>query len=327
MEENSSPSLFIALPTPFDDRGQIDSKALAHLVEYSLSQEISGLVVLTEAAEDPLLSPKERRHIIEWVSKARKSEAPFWVNISAPATREAVDLAKSAAEQGAEALLIGPYRVPGIGYRELYRHVDRVHRSVSLPVYLVSRPEAPVSALAPEERATLMQHPGVAGIFCPEGSTERLRAMGEGALKANKGFFSGSSLSFAEHQKAGAHGVICALALVAIDLANATFQAVAESDPKALDAIRRRARPVLELLGPPRAHEDQSRVQKFATKLAKRSLAGSRLSPSVPFPLIKETLRLQGHPVHNYVRAPYEPVSSEDSARLKAVLKNAGLIS
>jgi dihydrodipicolinate synthase/N-acetylneuraminate lyase len=51
------------------------------------------------------------------------------------------------------------------------------------------------------------------------------------------------------------------------------------------------------------------------------------MRPTVPFRLIKEGLKHQGHPVKGHVRPPYEDVGHEESERLKLVLKSSGLVS
>src|SRR5688500_27624 len=88
--------VYAALPTPFDEGGRIDTKALDHLVDYLASRELAGFALCTEAAEDPLLSMEERRALIIQIGGRLKGKKPLIVNISTPATRDAVELAKLA---------------------------------------------------------------------------------------------------------------------------------------------------------------------------------------------------------------------------------------
>src|SRR5260221_7520537 len=125
--------VWAALPTTFDDGGRVDQKALDHLLDYLVPRDLAGFALLTEAGEDPVLAPEERRQLIASIGGRLKGAKPFLVAISAPATREAVELAKLAHAKGASALLLSTYRLPGFGYRELYRHLEKVAKATDLP--------------------------------------------------------------------------------------------------------------------------------------------------------------------------------------------------
>lgn len=319
--------IYAAIPTPFDEGGTIDQKALDHLIDYLLSRDIRGLALLTEAAEDPVLSPEERRSLITAIAGRVKGKKPFLVNISAPATRDAVELAKHAQSKGAAGALLGPYGVPGIGYRELYRHLDRVTKSTELPVLLVLRRENSFDLLAPEELATLSKHPSVRGAYLPEAGPNVIESWVKRFKGRDASIFSGCSLAFSKAAHAGATGVICGLAAIASDQGAKLFEAIKHDYADIIANLEKTYAPAVDMLGPPRAPEELDGVQRFATKLAKRPLEGYQIVPTVSFALIKEALRLQGHPVKNRVRAPYERVSAEASERLKLTLRIAEIIS
>src|SRR5947207_2401888 len=103
--------VYAALPTPFDDTGRIDQKALDHIVDYLGSRDLRGIAILTEAAEDALLMPEERRALISQILSRVKGKKPVLVSVSSPITREAVELVKHAAAKNAAAILIALYRL------------------------------------------------------------------------------------------------------------------------------------------------------------------------------------------------------------------------
>lgn len=319
--------VFAALPTPFDDGGRIDQKALDHLVDYLASRELAGVALLTEAAEDPLLGPDERRVLISSILGRLKGKKPALVGISAPATREAVELAKHAHAKGATGILIAPYRLPAYGYRELYRHLERLSKSVDLPILLSVRPENAIDALSPEEVATLARHSGLAGVFCGDPSAASIEAWARRIKKReDAAVLSSSSLAFSAAAKAGASGSICGIAVIAAEQSVRLFAAISRGEHEAAGVMEKRLAPAAELLGPQRGPDDLDGVGRLAAKLARRSLDGTNLAPTVPFALIKEALRLQGHPIKNRVRPPCEPVSADASERLKAALRVSGLM-
>ena len=320
-------SIFVALPTPFDEQGNVDEPALVHLVDYLGRRDIAGLAVLTEAGEDPMLDADERKSIVERVGKRLGGKRELIVQISAPATRAAVDLARHAEQNGANAIVIAPLRIPGLGYREIYRHVDRVSRATTLPTFLSLRSDNAADCLAPEEQATLGQHDRLGGVFLPDAPAEDLRVWAK-RLKAREGaVFSACALRFADAARAGATACICGLAMLATDQSARMGDAVQRGDIDTIRRIEKKTKPAVETLGPPRALGEEGGVKRLAAKLAQRPLDGMLMRPTVPFRLIKEGLKHQGHPVKGHVRPPYEDVGHEESERLKLVLKSSGLVS
>lgn len=319
--------VYAALPTPFDDAGRIDTKAVDHLVDYLCSRDLAGLALCTEAAEDPLLSPEERRSLIAQIAGRVKGKKQLIVSLSAASTRECTELTKLAQARGALAVILAPYRTPGIGYRELYRHLDRIAGSTELQVMIDVRAENAFDALAPEEIATLVKHAGLKGVFAPDAPPPALEQWVKRMRKRTGAVMTGSSLSFSQASGIGATGTICGLAVIASDQAPKLYDAIKRLDANIAGVMEKRFAPAVELLGPPRAGEETDRVKRLATKVAQRPLDGSQLMPLVPFAMIKEALRLQGHPIKARVRSPYEAITPEQSERLKAALKVSGLLS
>src|SRR5260221_8353856 len=106
--------VWAALPTTFDDGGRVDQKALDHLLDYLVPRDLAGFALLTEAGEDPVLAPEERRQLIASIGGRRKGAKPVLLATSAPPTREAVGLAKRSQPQGACAPLRPPSPLPGL---------------------------------------------------------------------------------------------------------------------------------------------------------------------------------------------------------------------
>jgi 4-hydroxy-tetrahydrodipicolinate synthase len=319
-------SLYVGLPTPMDERGEVDGPALDLLTDYLLQRTIDGLALLTEAAEDSLLTAEERVQIVERVLARAKGKKATVVFVSPPSTKAAVDLARHAEAKGASAIGIAPLLAPGLDYRALYRHVDKIARAVSLPILLVVRPDNAFDVLAPEEMATLAKHERIAGAHLPQGSTDQIEAWARRTRAKQGPVLTGCALAFSGPQAAGATGVVCGLAILATEPSAEMIAKVLAKETERVRALEKKARPAIEMLGPPKAIEELDGMKKLAAKLAKRPLAGA-MPPVVPFALIKEGLRLQGHKLKSFVRPPHEAVSPEQSERLKAVLKSSGMIS
>ena len=319
-------SLFLTIPTPLSDNGHIDRSALGHVVDYAVDQAPTGLALLTEAAEDALLLPDERREIVRRVGGQVAGRTELLVAVSAASTHEAVALVRFAEEHGATAFILSTPGLPGLGYRELYRHMELVSRATDRPVLLEIRPGNAAFSLAPEEQATLAQHPGLRGAFVPQPSAALSQKWARRFKGRPASLLSGCALTFGDAAEQGATGVVCGLSLLAPTAGWSALQAVAQGDRKALRQLAQSAAPALSLLGPPRAVEHLEGVYKLATKLAQRPLEGGWLRPSYPYGLLKAGLKLLGHPVEGWVRPPYEAPSRERVIRLKGALKQSGFI-
>lgn len=330
MTDSAAPfaAVFVALPTFFKEDGQLDLAAVRHITDYVVTREAQGLAVLFEASEDPLLSDDERRILIDTVADACADRAPMVINVSAPATRPAVDLVKHAESKGATGVVVGPYRLPGLGYRALYRHFDRLAKtSGSMRTYLGLRPESAVDMLAPEELATLGGHENVGGIYAPAASMSALKDWAK-RLKSRQGaLFTGCSFAFSDPARAGATATICGLSVLGIEKSVALSTAFRAGDVDVIRRLERQLVPAVEVLGPPKTADELGGVKRLAARIAQRPLEGAILPPVTPFAMVKEGLRLQGHPVRSLVRPPYERVGPSQSERLRALMKSAGLLS
>ena len=322
-------SLIVALPTFFDEEGKVERAGLDLLVGYLRQHGVGGVAVLTEAAEDPFLLPEERRLIVERVGAKLQGQAGLLVAVSAPSTREALDLARFAESKGATGILVSPLGVPGLGYRELYRHVDRIARGVSVPVYLTARAGNAVDVLAPEEQATLAKHPGLGGVFLPQSPPAQIKVWARRFKgRDTAAILSGCALTFATAAKSGASGAVCGLSVLAVDASQRLMDAVRRADVDAARKIQKKTEPAVSYLGPPRSPEEQQGVEKLASKLAQRPLTRSATEAWIPFGLIKAGLELQGHKkISTLVRPPSEPPSPERLQRLQQVLRGSELLS
>jgi dihydrodipicolinate synthase/N-acetylneuraminate lyase len=319
--------VFAALPTPFDERRLIDSKALDHLVDYLLQRRLAGLALLTEAAEDPLLALDERRALVKTIGSRVKGRKPMLMAVSTPATYEALELVKLGEANGVTGVILTTPRVPGIGYKELYRHLDRLIRGTKLPITIAVRPGNMLRSLLPEELDALMGHASLRGCFVPQVSVGGIESWAKRWKGKNNAVLAGSSLALSRAVKAGATGAVCAMAVIASEQAAQLWAAISGGKQDAIDKLESRLSTVHEYLSPPIPAETKEGVQKLATKIAKRPLEGATLLPMFPFAHIKEALRLQGHPIRPDVRPPYESLRPEASERLKAILQRGGVLS
>jgi dihydrodipicolinate synthase/N-acetylneuraminate lyase len=126
--------------TPLRSRDELDVGGLEKLLEHILSGGVSGLFILGTTGEGPSLGYRLRRELIERVCKQVNCRVPVLVGITDTAFAESVNIARSAADFGAEAVVAAPpYYMPE-GQPELQEWLDHLVPELPLPLFLYNMP-------------------------------------------------------------------------------------------------------------------------------------------------------------------------------------------
>jgi 4-hydroxy-tetrahydrodipicolinate synthase len=126
--------------TPLHGRDELDVAGLEKLIEHILSGGVAGLFILGTTGEGPSLSYRLRRELIERVCKQVNHRVPVLVGITDTAFVESVNVARSAAESGADALVVAPpYYLPE-AQPELQEYLDHLVPELPLPLYIYNMP-------------------------------------------------------------------------------------------------------------------------------------------------------------------------------------------
>jgi len=318
----------VALPTPFTAQRGLDEEALEHLVSYlSEREQVGGFALSTEAAEDDLLTFDERLFIVRMAGKRKRADHGLLVRISDFASRRAADFAKMAEEAGATIVSIRLPRLPGIGYRELYRHVDYISRSVSVPVLLDQGISDGLQSLQIEELETLVQYPRLKGVVTQTNNPADLK-LWERRLAGREDLilFAGSSLNMVEMAESGATGRICGHYLLVPEMADEIMKAFSEGDISKARKLQMRMAPAQALLSPAARTENRGGLKKLTSKLASRPLEEKVLLSHFSPAMIKAALHLQGHPIRADVRSPYETLKGERLEKFAQQLRRTGVL-
>jgi 4-hydroxy-tetrahydrodipicolinate synthase len=153
-----------ALPTPFNDQGNIDDAAFARLCELQIANGATALVVCETTGEAPTLSPKEHRDLVRIAVSLSSGRVPVIAGAGANATAHAVELTRDAEAAGADAILsvVPYYNKPT--QAGLYAHFREIAGSTGSPVILYDAPSRTACSLADETVARLAEVPNVMGL-------------------------------------------------------------------------------------------------------------------------------------------------------------------
>src|SRR5271169_3766297 len=126
--------------TPLRDRDGLDFAGLEKLIEHILAGGVNGLFILGTTGEGPGLSYRLRRELIERVCKQVRQRVPVLVGITDTAFVESVNVARAAADFGADAVVAAPpYYLPEAP-PELQEYLDHLVAELPLPLFLYNMP-------------------------------------------------------------------------------------------------------------------------------------------------------------------------------------------
>lgn len=130
----------VALVTPFDDKGQVDTDALASVVNYQVDNNIDYLVVLGTTAENVTLSNKEKKEVVETIVNANAERLPLVLGIGSNDTKSLTDQIKATDLSAFEALLsVTPYYNKPT-QEGIYEHFKTISQATEKPIILYNVP-------------------------------------------------------------------------------------------------------------------------------------------------------------------------------------------
>ena len=170
-----------ALITPFRD-GEFDEVAFVRFVEFQLEQGIHGLVPCGTTGESPSLTTEEHERVValtvktvrSWAERTGRTRVPVLAGSGTNSTAEAIHFSRTAARDGADALLhVTPYYNKPT-QEGLYRHFAAVAAATPLPIILYNVPGRTGVNLLPETVARLAQDcPTIVGIKEASGNLDQ----------------------------------------------------------------------------------------------------------------------------------------------------------
>lgn len=154
-----------ALVTPMQSsEGAVDERALRALVEFQITNGVSGLVPCGTTGESATLNHAEHHHVMDVVVEQTAGRVPVIVGAGSNSTREAISLTQHARAIGAQAALsIAPYYNKPT-QKGFFEHYKAIAESVDIPVIIYNVPGRTGSNITAETTLKLAEIPGIAGI-------------------------------------------------------------------------------------------------------------------------------------------------------------------
>ena len=153
-----------ALVTPFEQNGALDLDSYRKLLRFQLDAGIDALLVCGTTGEAPTLSDEESTALLCEAVKTAQKSVPVIMGIGSNCTEHAVEKARSAEGNGADALLaVTPY------YNKctpegLVRHYREIASATSLPIIVYTVPSRTGMTVPSSVWGELFAIPNIIGI-------------------------------------------------------------------------------------------------------------------------------------------------------------------
>ena len=162
-----------AVPTPFDDDGNIDRAAFATYCERQIGKGATALVVCGTTGEAPTLRPAEHHILVRIAVDVARGRVPVIAGAGSNSTAHAIELTKDAEAGGADAILsVVPYYNKPV-QNGMYAHFCAIARSTGLPIILYDVPSRTACGITDATIARLAELPQVIGLKDATGDVTR----------------------------------------------------------------------------------------------------------------------------------------------------------
>ncbi len=289
--------IFPPIPTPFDASGELDWKALASNFKQWSAYPLAGYVVLGTNGEFPYLSEAEK---LAYLEAARKHIPPgklFMAGAGCESTHTTMAMVKKVAALGADvALLITPsYFKSKMDAPALTHYYQTVADASPIPVSIYNMPANTMVDMSADLIIKLSQHPNIIGLKDSSGNVAKI---GEILRYARPGFqvLAGSAGFLYPALCLGAIGGVLALANIAPQFCCDILQLFNQGRHAEAKDLQLRL------------------ISANGAVTARFGVAGLKAA--------MEMVGFYGGPP----RSPLQPLNNEQSAILRGILKEAGIL-
>ncbi len=322
MENPELQGIMGIVPTPLTDDGDVDESGLSHLIEHCVDSGLHGAVVLGSDGDFPFLTCEQKRTVIRTACEAGAKKIPVITGATAFGTREAVEYARLAGDAGCQAVLAALPMYWRLGLEEIKLHFKELANQGGLPIIFYHFPETTSTVLSPEEIAQVTALSGVHGAKITVMNRSFLKRIIKLTRTGLSAVFAGSSFMMRHTLKNGGAGVLCPLPLIAPEDCLALYNAMDQGEMDKAQDLQDHllgALPIMTELD----YAPSVSIPYFKAMAAK-PYTGPPERPSSTVALVKEALRLQGHPVTSVVPGPCPPITREQSDLVKKTLEAQG---
>jgi len=151
-----------AMVTTFDENENFDEARMRAAVRFLIDRKVHGLYLTGSTGESFMMSPEERKRVVEVVVDETAGRIPLIAHVGAISTKLTVELAQHAEEAGIDAISSVPPFYWGFSQDQVYNYYSDVTGSTSLPMIAYNVPLAGLFGFDMIKRLSTIK--GLAGI-------------------------------------------------------------------------------------------------------------------------------------------------------------------
>lgn len=287
--------------TAMDSQGHVDMEANCHLYDQLIQQGMDGILLLGSIGEFFAISMEEKRRLIREAIAHINHRVTVYVGTCDMNFEACVELSNYALAQGADgAMVISPYyfNLPDSAILNFY---DTLAQRMEGPLLLYNFPDRTGYDLRPDLVAELaLRHENIIGIKDTVGAMGHTRGLIQRVKPQRPDFFifSGFDEFFGHNVLSGGDGCIAGLSNFA---------------PEVAAGYARRARA-----------DDLAGMAEYQRKVD-RLMAIYDVAPQF-VPVMKKAMELRGMGIPPYCAAPMLPATEEETAKIRKLLEETGLL-
>lgn len=152
---------FVALISPMNDDHSLDFGGFRALRDFHRQHGTSALLYLGSSGEVSMLSPDERRRVVEETIADKDPGMPQWYGCTGPTTEATIDLVRHAGAAGADGAVIAAPPYICTSREDITRYVLEVAEASSIPIGIYNNPPRVATDLHASDLLQLADHPNV----------------------------------------------------------------------------------------------------------------------------------------------------------------------
>jgi len=297
--------VIVPILTPLNSDETVDTNSLRRLVNYLIDNGAHGIWVSGTTGEFANLSNKQRLISLETVVDEVAGRVPIIGNVSAPSTLLSMELALAVQEMELDGIAVTPPYYYSNAQDELLDHYRYISDRSGLPLWVYNIPQTVKTVVNPSTIATLASEGAVAGVKDSSGAGELLGELNvlceQGGLQLLR--FLGTVSRITTASSVGVHGVIPAIANLAVNAAVRAWEAGEAGDIEAVKECN------AKLIA--------------ASKISQLAKGGG--TNAAAFSGMKSALKYMGILDSDTVSRPLRPLTDEEKQGIPAILEEVGL--
>ncbi|MBT3480465.1 MAG: dihydrodipicolinate synthase family protein [Opitutales bacterium] len=171
-------SALVPMITPFDEKGDLDEKAVVRLVDHILDGGCQGIVACGTTGEAVSMSRKMRIRLAEICVKSMKGRGVLLFGIGDDILERSVEIGKAAIEAGVDALIAHLPSYYSITEPQMEKWFVDLADRINAPIFLYNIPQTTGLSLSLAAVKRLSHHPLIVGIKDSDANERRQIKLG-----------------------------------------------------------------------------------------------------------------------------------------------------